>query len=501
MTLKDVSALERELAAIYANVPGILIYIAVEPDGEFRFVSVSDATLAATGLRRDQIVGALVRDVIPQPSLDIVLGHYRDAIATGRTVRWEETSEYPAGTRHAEVAVTPLYNDRGVATHLIGIVHDITERKKLEDAFRGADARKTEFLAVLSHELRNPLAPMRYSLKALDLAPAGSEQAARAREILDSQVTHLARLLDDLLDITRFTFGKVELQRAPIELRALVRRTFDNYAGGFDKHGLSGDLELPDAELWLDADTTRITQVIGNVLDNAMKFTPSGGRVTVALAREGESAVLSIRDTGIGIEPEMLPKVFVPFTQARQSLDRADGGLGLGLALVKTLVELHGGTVQAASAGKNAGVELVVRLPLVARPSRATTASVRRGTPPRRVLVIEDNSLTAEALRILLELQGHEVRVSHDGASGVATAREFRPNVVLCDLGLPGMNGYEVARRLREDERTSEALLVALSGYALPEDRARAEQAGFLFHLAKPPSLESIKELLAAAPR
>ncbi len=498
---KDAAALERELAAIYANVPGILIYIAVEPDGEFRFLSVSDAGLAATGLRRDQFVGALVRDVIPQPSLDMVLGHYREAIRSGRTVRWEETSVYPAGTRYAEVAVTPLYDDSRIATHLIGIVHDITERKLGEIALREADARKTEFLAVLSHELRNPLAPIRFALEAIALAPPGGEMAKRAREILDNQFSHLAHLLDDLLDATRITFGKVELRREPIELRALLRRTFDNYAAGFDNYGLTCEVVLPDVELWLDADATRIVQVIGNLLNNAMKFTPSGGRVIVSLARERDLAVLTIRDTGIGIEPDLLARVFVPFTQARQSLDRAAGGLGLGLALVMALVDLHGGTVAAASAGTNQGTELVVRLPLASPPQRPAIRVAPRTAAARRVLVIEDNVLTAEALRILLELDGHEVRVSYDGVTGVETARVFRPNVVLCDLGLPGMNGYEVARLLQADETTAQALLVALSGYALPEDRARAAQSGFLFHLAKPPSLESLKELFNAAPQ
>jgi PAS domain S-box-containing protein len=488
------------VAATFENVPGILFSIGVEPDGDFRFLSMSDAGLAVTGLRRHQVIGALVRDVIPRASLDLVLGHYREAIRTRRTVRWEETSVYPAGSRHGEVAVTAVYDEHGAATHIVGIVHDITERKAAENMLREADARKTEFLAVLSHELRNPLAAIRYSLEVLDLAPLGSDQATRAREILDNQVTHLAHLLDDLLDVTRITRGKVELRREPLELRALLGRTVDEQAGGFETHGIAWQLSLPDTELWVDADPTRLVQVIGNLLANAMKFTPSGGRVTVSLEREGELGTLTIRDTGIGIDRDMLVDVFVPFTQARQTLDRAAGGLGLGLALVKAFVEQHGGTVTAASEGPGTGTELVVRLPLTPARPRPTTAVSPRTTAPRRVLVIEDNELAAEGLRLLLELHGHEVRVAYNGTTGVETAREFRPNVVLCDIGLPGMSGYEVARILRDDENTAHALLVALSGYTLPEDRARAAESGFLFHLAKPPNPDTLRELLDAAP-
>jgi PAS domain S-box-containing protein len=488
-----------ELAAL-ENVPGILFHIGVGADGEFRFLAMSDQGLAAIGLVREQVVGKLVREVIPQPSLDVVLAHYREAIRTGRIVRWEETSEYPAGTRHGEVAVAPMYDDHGAATGLVGIVHDITERKVAETALRESDAHKTEFLAVLSHELRNPLAPIRYSLEVLALTTPGSDQAKRAREILDNQVTHLSHLLDDLLDITRITRGKVELRPEPLEVRALLRRAMDEHAGGFAAHGLVAELSVPDTDVWVDADATRLVQVIGNVITNAIKFTPTGGRIAVSLAHDRFLATLSIRDTGIGIEPDTLAEVFVPFTQARQSLDRAAGGLGLGLALVKALVELHGGTVTAASGGAGKGTEIVVRLPVTTARPRAVPAAAPHATAGRRVLVIEDNALAAEALRILLELDGHEVRVSHDGATGVETARGFHPHVVLCDLGLPGMSGYEVARILREDERTAHAMLVALSGYTLPEDRARAANAGFLFHLAKPPNHDTLKELLNIAP-
>jgi two-component system CheB/CheR fusion protein len=488
---------ERELSAIYANVPGILFYIGIEPDGDFRFLSASQACLDATGLTREQFVGALVREVIPQPSCDMVLNNYREAVRSGRPVRWAETSRYPAGLRHGEVAVTPLYDDNGTATRLIGIVHDVTERKNAETALREADARKTEFLATLSHELRNPLAPIRYGLAVLNQAPPGSEKAKRTREILERQVTHLTRLVDDLLDMTRITRGTIELHREPIELNALLQRTVDDHTAGFETRGVACEVVLESAELWLDADGTRLVQAIGNLLGNAMKFTRRGDRVTISLTREGDAAVLRIRDTGIGIDAETLRHLFVPFKQARQALDRREGGLGLGLSLVKALVELHGGTVAATSDGPNKGTEITLRLPLAATPAHFESAPPQRVARPRRVLVIEDNVDAAEALRSALEIDGHDVRVSHDGPAGIAIARTFRPNVVVCDLGLPGMNGYEVARVLCADRVGTPAVLVALSGYALPQDRERSEAAGFAYHLAKPPSLRELQQVLS----
>jgi two-component system CheB/CheR fusion protein len=361
---------------------------------------------------------------------------------------------------------------------------------------RDAGMRNAEFLATLSHELRNPLASIRNTLAVLDAA--SDLRGNRARMILERQVAHLSRIVDDLLDTARVASGKTQLHRQPLALAALIWSTIDDHRSRFEAKGIACISEVTDEELWVDGDATRLVQMVGNLLTNALKFTPRGGRVTIVLERDGESAVLRIRDTGVGIEPGLNAQLFEPFVQADQALDRAAGGLGLGLALSKGLVELHGGTIAAASRGVNAGTELTVRLPLVPRPARVERTSARGSAPARRVLVIEDNIDVAESLRSLLELRGHRVRTSYDGTSGIAAAREFKPEVILCDLGLPGVSGYDVARSLRVDEASApRPVLVALSGYTQPEDRARSAEAGFQHHLAKPLDLGDLESVLA----
>lgn len=370
--------------------------------------------------------------------------------------------------------------------------------RESEAALKDADRRKNEFLAVLSHELRNPLAPIRTGLFMLERAAPGGDQAKRAQAIIDRQVGHLTRLVDDLLDVTRISRGKIQIQRERLELGDLVRRTIEDHRQTFVANGIQLESRLSSEAMWLSADGTRIAQVVGNLLGNAAKFTHRGGRVAVTLERDGDGAVLWVRDDGEGIEPEVLGSLFQPFTQARQTLDRTRGGLGLGLALVKALVELHGGSAEATSRGPGQGAEFTVRLPLEAAPQRTAAPMESRQFQRRRVLIIEDNVDAADSLKDVLELMGHEVAVAYDGASGIATAREFRPEILLCDIGLPEIDGFEVARRFRADPALQNVVLVALTGYALPEDRQRATEAGYAHHVAKPPSLEVLERLLAA---
>jgi PAS domain S-box-containing protein len=372
-------------------------------------------------------------------------------------------------------------------------------------SLEASDRRKDTFLAMLGHELRNPLAPIRNSLYLLDRAPPGGDLARRAQSVIERQVTHLTSLVDDLLDVTRIARGKIQLKREPLNLAELVGRTVEDYRALFAQSRLALALALPEEALWMDADRTRLAQVIGNLLANAAKFTPPGGRVSVGLEhhRELGQAVLRVRDTGIGIAPEMLAQVFEPFTQADTTLERSRGGLGLGLAMVKGLVELHGGHVGAQSAGLGAGTELTVRLPLARIEGPAETPPERRtGDGERRqILLIEDNRDAAESLRLLLELLGHTVELAPTGTEGVAKAKELAPDLILCDIGLPGMDGYAVARTLRLDPRLRVTRLVALSGYAAPEDSAKAREAGFDAHHAKPLSLETLETILAKVRR
>ncbi len=384
-------------------------------------------------------------------------------------------------------------------------------RRQAEEALQEAkrqleesDRRKDHFLAVLSHELRNPLAPIRNSLWLLGRATAvGTDQGRRARDVIERQVDQLSHLVDDLLDVTRINRGKIHLRRGRLELNDLVSRTVEDHRSLLDRSGVAVHVEPAPRDVFIQADWNRVAQVLSNLLQNAAKFTPRGGRVTVATWEDAGTsrAVVRVSDTGAGMAGDMLARLFEPFMQADDTLDRSKGGLGLGLALVKGLVELHGGSVEAVSAGLGMGSEFTLRLSLdLAEPVAAPSGRVDGARARRRVLLIEDVRDSADTLSDILRLNGHEVAVAYSGPDGIARAREFRPDVVLCDIGLPGMDGYAVARALRADEALREPRLVALSGYALPEDLQRAARAGFDRHLAKPPDLDALEAILAEAP-
>ena len=392
------------------------------------------------------------------------------------------------------------YDASGTPVRVRGIALDVTERKHGEQALLAADRRKDEFLAVLSHELRNPLAPMWNALSVLDRSDPAGDAALRARAVLHRQLAHLSRLVDELLDLTRISRGKIQLRRAPLSLADVVRRAADDHRSLFSEAGVALDVRLPEAPVPVSGDATRLTQIVGNLLQNAAKFTPRDGHVLLELTTRERDALLRVRDTGVGMDAEMLARLFEPFAQAEASLERSRGGLGLGLALVRRLVELHGGHVWAHSDGPGAGAEFVIRLP-VAPPAPERAPAPQPAAPaPRRVLVVDDNVDAAETLRDLLSLSGHDVSVAHDGEAAVARALALRPDVVFCDIGLPRLDGYGVARACRADPSTRGAYLVALTGYALPEDLRRAAEAGFDEHLAKPPPLAAIEAAVARAP-
>jgi len=369
--------------------------------------------------------------------------------------------------------------------------------RAIAEALRESDRHKTEFLAALSHELRNPLAAIHDSLAVLAQAPADSQPALHAREVQRRQIDHLVRLVDELLDLTRISRGKITLKRSRVELRELVERTCEDHGALVARRGIALRTELPALPVWIDADPTRIAQVLGNLLQNAAKFTPEGGAAIVTLSCDGGRAQLAVRDDGMGIEPELLDAIFEPFVQGERGLARAQGGLGLGLAMVKGLVELHGGSVRAASPGVGCGAEFSISLPLAGgQPAPPEPRPPSHRFRPRSILVIEDYADAAQSLADVLAFRGHQVEIAANGRDGIDRARELAPEFVLCDIGLPDLDGYEVARTLRADPRLRSTVLVALSGYAQAEDRERAARAGFDAHLPKPAPLDQLNRLL-----
>jgi PAS domain S-box-containing protein len=389
----------------------------------------------------------------------------------------------------------------------VAAIEDITERKRLEQEREQArqlaesvSRTKDEFLAMLGHELRNPLAPIVTALQLMRLRGAGFE---REREVIERQVRHMARLVDDLLDISRITGGRLSLELENVELSRVVTCALETSAPLFENARHEVVIDVPTSGLLVYGDPSRLTQVASNLLANAAKYTPARGRIVVSARREGKEAVLHVMDNGMGIAPNLLGHVFDAFVQAKQTLDRSRGGLGLGLAIVQSLVTLHGGSVSAESEGLNRGSTFTVRLPLASTTIAARTANNRRTPPARgghaRVLVVDDNEDAAEVLASCLETLGYEVRTVHDAPAAIEAAKEFSPDIALIDIGLPVMDGYELARRWREEwgsEDQPYAHLIALTGYGQDKDRERSREAGFSDHLVKPVDLDRLAEIL-----
>ncbi|MDL2354225.1 MAG: ATP-binding protein [Pseudomonadota bacterium] len=365
-----------------------------------------------------------------------------------------------------------------------------------------ADRRKDEFLATLAHELRNPLAPMRNVLEILKLQTAGAPPYDSSLAILERQLRHITHLVDDLMEVSRISQGQMTLRRAPVDLAAVMQAAVDDCRGLIDGAGHTLSVQLPAQPVSIDGDNTRLMQVVMNLLTNAVKYTPAGGAIWLRGWREGDQALLSVRDTGIGIPVESLASVFEMFSQLAPALERSKGGLGIGLALVRGLVGLHGGSISATSGGVGQGSEFLVRLPALAgaaapeRPAAAPAAAA-----PRRVLVVDDNVDAAETMTMALDMLGYEARAAHDGASGLREAEQFAPHVVLLDIGLPDLNGYEVAGRIRRAAWGAGMVLVAATGWGQDADRQRARDAGFDRHMTKPIDFTLLQALLAETSR
>jgi signal transduction histidine kinase/CheY-like chemotaxis protein len=388
-----------------------------------------------------------------------------------------------------------------------------TRRKNEEELRRrgeeiaAADRRKDQFLAMLAHELRNPLAPIRNAVELMRQVETGDASFQPTREMVERQVKNLARLVDDLLDVSRITQGNIRLRKEVVDLGTILERAVDATRPLIESRAHELTVDLPQEPVRLEADPTRLEQIVSNLLNNAAKYTMPGGHIRLSAKRYGKEAVIRVRDNGIGVPPDVLGRVFEPFVQSDGSLARSEGGLGIGLTLVRSLVEMHGGRVEASSPGLGQGSEFVVRLPVRVPQTAEITAPVEEASPrsparPVRVLVVEDNVDAAESLATLLRVWGHDVQVVHDGLEALEAASESRPEVVLLDIGLPGLDGYQVARRLREDVGLDSSLLVAMTGYGQPEDRRRSREAGIHHHFVKPVEPLVLRNLLAdvAAP-
>jgi signal transduction histidine kinase/ActR/RegA family two-component response regulator len=395
-----------------------------------------------------------------------------------------------------------LRDPAGTVRGAVGAFVDVTRIKQVEAQLIEADRQKDEFLAALSHELRNPLMPIVTSVEILKRFGVSTDSGRRALEVVERQSKHLTRLVEDLLDMTRIRNGKVRLQPAPADLVEVMRHAGADHRAAFAAAAVELELQLPDRPVVAEVDAARMLQVVGNLLGNAAKFTPRGGKATLALEVRADAARIVVTDDGAGMAPDTLARLFRPFSQADRTLDRSRGGLGLGLAVVKQLVEMQGGSVQATSRGVGCGSEFVVEVPLATDATLAAETSRLddgQATIPRRVLLVEDSPDGAAMFSELVRMDGHDVAVAHDGLSAIDVARRHLPHIVFCDIGLPGLDGYEVARRLRR-ELARVTRLVAVTGYATPCDRERALAAGFDEHLAKPPPRWLVRAAIARAP-
>ncbi|MDR3635651.1 MAG: PAS domain S-box protein [Isosphaeraceae bacterium] len=453
------------------------------------------------GWTAEEMMGRHYADRFPEPAWTFIAGAICEP-ANGSEWSGEYEDYRKDGSRvWIDARVGPVADAEGRVIGILGVAHDITDRKRAEEALREADRRKDEFLAILAHELRNPLAPIRNGPQVVRLAGSDAAAVAQARDMMERQLGHMVRLIDDLLDVSRISRNKMELRRARVQLADVVRSAVETARPLIEAAGHQLTVSIPPEPVLLDADLTRLAQVAGNLLTNSAKYTPRGGRIELTAERQGNEVVITVRDSGIGIPAESLPTLFDMFSQVDRSIERTTGGLGIGLALVKGLVEMHGGTVTVASDGPGKGSTFTVRLPVLATvPQPTDTARPeherRAPGPKRRVLVLDDNRDSARSMAKVLMLLGNEVRTAHDGIEAVEEAERFRPEIVLMDVGMPRLNGYEATRRIREQPWGKAAAIIALTGWGQEGDRTRSREAGCDGHLVKPVNLPDLEKLV-----
>jgi PAS domain S-box-containing protein len=486
-------ARERELSDFFENaIEGLH---KVGPDGKILWANKAECELL--GYPLDEVVGRPISDFhADQDTCNTILEKRRGG---------ETLHNFPARLlckngeiKHVLISLNVCFED-GEFAYTRCFTRDVTRQWQAEHALREANRRKDEFLALLAHELRNPLAPVRNALELIKVNGRDEQVIAEARGIMERQVTQMTRLVDDLLDISRITRDKLELRKERVELAAVLKNAIETSLPIIEEAGHQLHVELPDEELYLQADPVRMAQVFANLLNNAAKYTPAGGNIRIRAENRSNEALVSVRDDGVGIACDALAHVFDMFRQLDGSLERAQGGLGIGLTLVRRLVELHDGTVNVQSEGLGKGSEFTVRLPLAQRNTDrvAEREPAARPSPKRRVLVVDDNHDSGDSLCLLLKTKGHDVRTARDGLEAIAAAREFKPEIILMDVGMPNLNGYDATRRIRETDNGRDIFIVALTGWGQAEDVQHSREAGCSAHLIKPVNFAALDRLLA----
>jgi PAS domain S-box-containing protein len=484
-------------------------------DSNFRILTVNPVARPVFGDLESGVEGRdfdeVSHQVWEQPHADEIVRIFRHTLATGEPYFTRERAEVRRGrgvVEHYEwrlERVTLSDGELGLVCYFRDISAQVLARKAVEEsreALKDADRRKDEFLATLAHELRTPLAPIHNALQILRLSGRDGAVARSVYDMMDRQVAHMVRLVDDLMEVSRITRGKVELRRQRVDLATIVGSAVETTRPLIDAAGHLLTVDLGGELLELDADAVRLAQVFGNLLNNAAKYTPNGGQITLRAERRGANVMVSVRDNGAGIRPEALPQVFDPFVQGERSYTRSQGGLGIGLTLARSIVALHGGSIEARSAGLGLGSEFTVRLPLLSSVAVDTPVALSRPLTRiagQRILVVDDNVDAAESLGALLRCLGAQVVTVHDGPSALEALRAEKPVAAVLDIGMPGMDGYEVARRVRAAPDGDDITLIALTGWGNDEDRRRSREAGIDHHLVKPVDLQVLEDLLAAS--
>lgn len=489
---------ERELRSVTENTPDVLTRF----DRQFRHVFVNSVIEKIMGRPVAEILGKTHRQLdVPKKLCDQWEKAIRHVFDHGTQSAHDFSLQTPHdGLRHFSCRLVPEFNERGQVESALSVTHDVTDSRAYEQRLLEQDVRKDEFLATLAHELRNPLAPIRTGLQVLKLSPR-ADVAARTLPVMERQLGQLVRLIDDLLDVSRISSGKIVLKRERIAFQEVAAAALEASRPLIDAAGHSLTIDWPAAPVWLNADPTRLAQIFSNLLTNSAKYMHPGGQIRFSARQQDDTILVSVRDTGMGIPADMLGSVFDMFTQINRTLDRAQGGLGIGLSLVKTLVEMHEGSIHAASDGIDLGSEFTVILPRATVLAADVPAPEARpvSTPPaaHRILVVDDNVDAAQTMTMLLDLFGHETRSAFGGQEALDVASSFRPHLVFLDIGLPGMNGYEVAQRLLADPTTAATKLIALTGWGTEEDIRKSTMAGFHAHLTKPVHPDAVEAMLA----